>query len=271
MNADLPSRSVILVTGSSSGIGRACCDLLGVNAIVYGASRSKTSSERWTYVPMDVTDDASVDNAVQIILSQHGRIDAVVHCAGISSTGSVEDTTVAEALAQFDTNYFGTLRVLRAVLPAMRNQSYGKIVIIGSIGGLIGLPFQAHYSGTKFALDGMVEAMRNELLPFNIFVSVLHPGNFKTASNDYRVFAKNVAAGSAYHTACDKAARFYADQELSARAPNLVASKVDNILHHKHPQRQYLIGTPLELVGVFAKRLLPSPLFDHLIRFFYFP
>jgi NAD(P)-dependent dehydrogenase (short-subunit alcohol dehydrogenase family) len=220
---------------------------------------------------MDITDEASVREAVNSIILRHDRIDAVVHCAGSSLTGSVEETTQAEALQQFDTNYFGTVRVLRAVLPIMRRQGSGKLVVIGSIGGLIGLPFQAHYSATKFALDGMVEAFRQEVRPFNIYVSVLHPGNFKTALNEHRIRPQNVAPDSPYKTACERAAKFYADEEIDARSPVIVARKVERILNQKRPRVRYLVGTWLELLGVLGKRILPSALFDLVVRLFYFP
>lgn len=263
-------RKIILVTGCSSGIGNACCELLSADNLVVGASRRTMQSDRWAYIPMDITDDASVKSGINVILSRYGRIDAVVHCAGASLAGPVEETTMSEARAQFETNYFGPIRILKAVLPVMRTQRAGKIVFIGSIGGLIGLPFQAHYSATKFALDGMIEALRNEVLPFGIFITVLHPGNFRTALNDNRSFAQTVDDQSAYSSASQKAASFYADEEHAAPPPAPVASKVKNILRRQRPRRQYLVGSPLELMGVFAKRFLPSSLFDFLIRAVYF-
>ena len=270
MNNASTNKEIVLVTGGSSGIGKACCDQLSSTRIVYGASRTKTTSDGWTYLKMDVADEGSVREAVGSIMSSHGRIDAVVHCAGLSLTGSVEETTEAEALRQFDTNYFGTVRVLRAVLPIMRRQGAGKIIVIGSIGGLISLPFQAHYSATKFALDGMVEALRNEVLPFNIYVSLLHPGNFKTALNENRIHA-HVASNSSYSQACGQAAKFYAEEEINARSPVLVARKVEKMLKQNQPRLRYLIGSPLELLGVLGKRFLPSSIFNFAFRLFYLP
>ncbi len=108
----------MLVTGCSSGIGKACCERLSRSGRrVYGASRSACEPEGWRYVPMDVTDEASVEQAVAAVLAAEGRIDALVHCAGISLAGSIEDTTVEEAKGHFDINFFGTVRVVRAVLP----------------------------------------------------------------------------------------------------------------------------------------------------------
>lgn len=270
MNASSANRQVMLVTGGSSGIGKACCDRLSIDHIVYGASRSNAASGEWTYLRMDITDPASVNEAVASIMSDHGRIDAVVHCAGSSIIGSVEETTPTEALSQFGTNYFGTVHVLQAVLPIMRRQGGGRIVIVGSIAGLIGLPFQAHYSATKSALDGMIEALRHEVRPFNIHVSLLHPGNFRTSLNDNRVRAK-IRPDSPYRSAFERAATFYADEEINASSPTPVAVKVEKILNQRRPKVRYLIGSPLEQLGVLAKRLLPSAIFELVTRIFYFP
>src|SRR5262249_11395805 len=130
------SAVVVLVTGSSSGIGRAICDRLGGSgARVYGGSRSACTPDSWNYLNLDVTDDASVQAAVEEVISREGRIDALVNCAGVSLAGPIEDTTIEEAKWQFETNFFGTVRLIRAVLPGMRRQASGKIIVIGSIGG----------------------------------------------------------------------------------------------------------------------------------------
>jgi NAD(P)-dependent dehydrogenase (short-subunit alcohol dehydrogenase family) len=269
MSGNSQNAEVVLVTGSSSGIGAACCERLIRNRRVWGASRTGTDSERWSHVKMDVTDEASVEAAVDSIVRREGRIDAVVHCAGLSLSGPVEETTCEEALRQFETNYFGTVRILRAVLPVMRRQGCGRIVAIGSIAGLIGLPYAGHYSATKFALDGLVEALRHEVLPFGIYVSVVHPGDFNTRAGDYRVYRKN--AGPAYVSTFEKAAVFYAASEKRARSPDVLARKIEAILAHKRPRLRYVVGTPLEVLGAWGKRVLPADAFAYLFRRFYLP
>lgn len=271
MTSSLPNGKIILVTGSSSGIGKACCEQLSKSSIVYGASRTETHSDAWTYLRIDITSSESISAAIEAIISAHGRLDALIHCAGSSLAGPIEETSEDEALVQFNTNYFGTLRMLRNVLPIMRAQNSGTIIIIGSIGGIIALPFQAHYSATKFALDGMVTALRTEVRPFNIHACVLHPGNFKTALNENRTRAKSVAPHSPYLAAFERAANFYASEEISAPSPAIVARKVEQILTQARPRVRYIVGSPLERLGVFAKRALPSSLFELAIRLFYFP
>src|SRR5690349_13173429 len=156
-NAD----AVIAVTGCSSGVGFAIAERMAKrNAAVYGGSRRACSPATWAYLPLDVTDRSSVDQFVAEILAREGRIDVLVTSAGMGLAGAVEDTDDDEALRQLDVNFFGTCRAVRAVLPIMRKQGHGKIIIVGSIGGLIGLPFAAYYSASKFALNGFTEALR---------------------------------------------------------------------------------------------------------------
>src|SRR5947209_7799476 len=151
---------IALVTGASSGIGRACARYLAEHGFrVYGTSRKPASEAgRATMLQMDVTDDASVQRAVDTIVERERRIDIVVNNAGIAIAGPMELTAIEEAKRQFEVNVFGALRVIGAVLPILRKQGAGYIVNIGSIGGLIAIPYQPLYSASKFALEGMSES-----------------------------------------------------------------------------------------------------------------
>ena len=212
------SAAVVLVTGCSSGIGKAICDRLAAGGTtVYGGSRTSCTAPQWSHLPLDVTDQSSVDAAVADVLRRELRLDALVACAGIGLAGSLEDTEDDEAKRHFDTNFFGTARMIRAVLPAMRKQSSGKVVVIGSIGGLIGLPFVPYYSASKFALDGLVEALRGEVAPFGIQATIVHPGDLNTGFGANRVFGRNVGATSAYQDRFQDTLQFYAAQESKRR------------------------------------------------------
>ncbi|MGC8873617.1 MAG: SDR family NAD(P)-dependent oxidoreductase, partial [Chloroflexia bacterium] len=159
-NAEKP---VVLITGASSGIGLACARYLADRGYrVFGTSRHPEACppEPFPMIQMDVCDDASVLRGVEAVRERAGRIDVLVNNAGIGYGGAIEDTSLEEAHRQFETNFFGALRLCRAVLPIMRAQGSGLIVNMSSIGGLIGLPFQGLYSATKFALEGMSEALR---------------------------------------------------------------------------------------------------------------
>lgn len=257
-----------MVTGASSGLGRACCERLSRNPgyHVYGLSRTAGAPGGWTYVAMDITDETSVNRALSHILNQEARIDAIVHCAGDGLAGSVEDCTIGEAQAQFDTNYFGTIRLVRATLPALRRQRGGKIVIIGSIGGLIGLPFMAHYSASKFALDGLVEALRAEIAPFGIEATILHPGDYCTPFGTHRRLGAATGGESAYFERCKQAVAFYDAAEQNGGAPDAVARKVENLIGRRRLPVRAIVGAPLERGGVLAKRVLPGRWFEALFR-----
>lgn len=259
---------VILVTGSSSGIGRACCDRLAAagDNRVYGASRTPVSAASWTHLVMDVTSEASVAQGVSRIVQQDGRIDAVIHCAGNSYAGPVEDTRIEEAQKQFDTNYFGAVRIMRAVLPPMRRQGHGHIIVVGSIGGLIGLPFLAHYSASKFALDGLVEALRAEVEDFGIQATVLHPGDFNTALGANRVASVDTREGTPYFQRFRKFVAFYDAAEHQGGAPDNVARKIEALLARRRLPVRSIVGSPLEIAGVWAKALLPSRGFEFIFR-----
>ena len=176
-------KSVVLITGASSGIGKACADHLAqLGFTVYGASRTieNLGEVRWTPLVMDVDQDGAVTHGVELVRAQAGQLDIVVNCAGFGIAGSVEDTTLEEAKAQFDTNFFGTVRLCQAALPGMRQQGAGLIVNMSSLAGLLGLPFESFYSASKFALEGLTEALRLEVAPFGVRVVLIEPGNFRT-------------------------------------------------------------------------------------------
>ena len=134
----------------------------------------------------DVTDDRSVEQAVAAVLEREGRLDIVVNNAGMGIAGPVENTSIEQAKRQLEVNFFGAFRVCRAVLPALRSQRSGYIVNIGSIGGLIAIPYQAMYSASKFALEGLSESLRMEVRPFGIKVVIIEPGDHKTAITENR-------------------------------------------------------------------------------------
>jgi NAD(P)-dependent dehydrogenase (short-subunit alcohol dehydrogenase family) len=266
------STAVVLVTGCSSGIGKAICDQLAMaGTTVYGGSRSACTSSQWRHLPLDVTEQSSVDAAVADVLRAESRLDGLVACAGVGLAGSIEDTDDDEAKRNFDTNFFGTARMIRAVLPTMRKQSSGKIVVIGSIGGLIGLPFVPYYSASKFALDGLIEALRGEVAPFGIQATVVHPGDLNTAFGANRVLGRNAGTTSAYRARFQDTLRFYAGQEDGAASPQALARKVEKLLCRRSLPARVIVGTPLEKLGVSSKRYLPGRTFEYLLRKAYAP
>jgi NAD(P)-dependent dehydrogenase (short-subunit alcohol dehydrogenase family) len=263
---------VVLVTGCSSGVGKAICDRLAESGTtVYGGSRTACPSHGWTYLPLDVTEESSAHAAVAEVVRRESRLDALIACAGVGLAGSVEDTAEDEAKQHFDTNFFGTARMIRCVLPVMRKQSSGRIVVIGSIGGLIGLPFVPYYSASKFALDGLVEALRGEIAPFGIEATIVHPGDLNTAFGAKRVSARSAGGQSAYQGRFQGTLAFYATQENNASPPHALAQKVERLLSKRALPARVIVGTPLEKLGVSGKRYLPSRGFEYLLRKAYAP
>jgi NAD(P)-dependent dehydrogenase (short-subunit alcohol dehydrogenase family) len=160
----MKSNRVALVTGASSGIGQATAELLAARGFtVFGTSRAPTqvdSTYRW--LPLDVRSDASVEAAVQSLLEQAGRIDVLVNNAGFAQVGAIEESSIADVQAQFDTNLFGALRVIKAVLPVMRQQGSGRIINVSSVVGQVAPPYMGVYATSKFALEGLSEALRED-------------------------------------------------------------------------------------------------------------
>ena len=256
------SSQVVLITGASAGIGRATANQLHeAGWTVVGASRRGTSSGAWQALTMDVDDDDAVARGVADVLSEHGRLDAVVAAAGWGLAGAVEATPIADAKAQVETNFWGAVRVVQAALPAMRRQRSGRIVLMSSIGGLIALPFQAFYSASKFALEGYGEALAYEVKPFGIEVTLVEPGNFRT---DFTAARRRVPdmPDAAYADAAEKAITLMERDEIQGGPPEAAAQAVVRILSSRHPRRRVSVGKLGERVGIPAKRLLPHGLFE---------
>jgi len=175
----------VLVSGASRGLGRALAEELASRGHeVWGTARSWPESgeaPRFRTLDMDVRDEDSVAAAVREVVQASGRIDVLVNNAGIAGSGSVEETALSAAQRVFDTNYFGTVRTLRAVLPHMRRQRSGTVVNVGSAAGKIGIPFQAHYAASKFAVEGLSESLLLELGPLGIRVLLIEPGDVRTS------------------------------------------------------------------------------------------
>ena len=254
---------VVLVTGASSGIGQACADRLHDRGwTVIGTSRRGTSSGPWASRVMDVDQDEPVLGVLQAILVEHGRLDAVVACAGWGLAGAAEETPLAEAREQLETNFWGAVRVVQGALPMMRRQGRGRLVLMSSIGGVLGLPFQAFYSASKFALEGYGESLAYEVAPFGIDVTLVEPGNVRTGFTDARRHAAAPEAGSAYSAAADRAVGKMAGDEEVGVAPDRVAALVQRVLEAKRPPRRASVGKLDERVGIVGKRLLPYRLFE---------
>jgi NAD(P)-dependent dehydrogenase (short-subunit alcohol dehydrogenase family) len=268
------NRRVVLVTGASSGIGLACAShLAGRGFRVYGTSRRAAAGAGApgdvTMLAADVTDDCSVEQAVAKVLELEGRLDIVVNNAGMGIAGPVENTGIEQAKAQFEVNFFGVLRVCRAVLPAMRNQRSGYIVNIGSIGGILAIPYQSMYSASKFALEGLSEALRMEVRPFGIRVVVIEPGDHKTALTENRQFTETSGATAAYGPSFAAALAKTAHDEQSGPGPEQIARLLHRIVNQHRPRLRYTIGPAPQRAAVWLKRLMPYSLLEYSMSTYY--
>jgi short-subunit dehydrogenase len=258
-------RRIVLIAGASSGIGLVTAQRLHAGGYrVYGASRRKVDGDI-PWLTMDVTSDGSVADGVAAVLAAEGRIDALVNCAGFGIAGAIEDTSVAEAQAQFETNFFGTVRCCRAVLPVMRQQLRGLIVNVGSLAGLIAVPFQGFYSASKFALEGYSEALRMEVKRHGIDVSIVEPGDFNTGFTAARLRVAGAGPDSAYHADCERALRQMEQDEAGGLKPDRVAALIERIITTKRPRLRYRVGKTTQTAAVGLKYLLPEGVFESLV------
>lgn len=263
--------AVVLITGASSGFGEAAARSLADPGLrgryrVFGASRRAAPDDPGdgpVMVPLDVRSDASAAACVDEVMRRAGRIDVLVNNAGYSLAGAVEETSLDEAKAQFETNFFGTARMMRAVLPIMRAQGGGRIVNVSSLAGLVGVPFHAYYAASKFAVEGLSEGLRQEVRRFGIHVSLIEPGDFKTAGTAAR---ERAAAGlDAYAATRDRAVAVMERAEQSGPDPIGFARLLLRILAAPRPRLRYRLGSDAVWVPR-ARRLVPEALFEHLLR-----
>ncbi len=270
---------VVLITGASSGIGQACATHLHNRGYrVYGTSRraqppgAQASTERagataepapgFAMIPMDVNSDASVGRGVDFVLQKEGRLDVVVNNAGFGIVGAIEDTSLEEAKSQFETSFFGVLRVCRAVLPSMRERRSGLIVNISSLGGRLGVPFQGLYSAAKSAVEGMSEALRMEVRPFGIRVVLIEPGGIRTQFASHRRRTARSLSNPAYLERCNKAIEVFEAGEREGVSPDRVAHLLRRVIETRSPRLRYTVGPAGQRVGAMLKQVLPWKVYE---------
>jgi NAD(P)-dependent dehydrogenase (short-subunit alcohol dehydrogenase family) len=261
---------VILVTGASSGLGRAIADELACNGHrVYGTCRQPSdNSGKFTMLPLDVTLDNSVAQCVAAVIASAGRIDVLINNAGFGLCGAIEDTAPHEARQQMETNFWGPLRIIQAVLPHMRRQGSGRLITIGSMAGHAALPYQPFYSTSKFALEGLNEALRLELAGSGIDATMVCPGDFKTGFDSARVFA--AAARNGRHAdQLAKTTGLYIRDERAGADPAIVAKLIAQLVVAPRLDVRYFAGRPLQKLGMLLKRVLPANWFERLMKITY--
>jgi NAD(P)-dependent dehydrogenase (short-subunit alcohol dehydrogenase family) len=258
---------VALVTGASSGIGEAAARALAQAGLtVYGTSRKATAGERRhgvTFLPLDITDDASVTNAVREVLDRSGRIDVLVNNAGLGVAGAAEESSIDQARALFETNLFGLIRTTRAVLPHMREQGGGRIVNVSSVLGFIPAPFMALYSSTKHAVEGYSESLDHEVREYGVRVLLVEPAYTRTAFDAHRDPADEPL--SLYSRRRDAVGMLIAEAVKAGDEPSVVAESILAAATDVRPKLRSPAG-PLARRISKLRRFVPTPIFDKQIR-----
>ena len=262
----MPESKVVLVTGASSGFGKETITLLSEHGFqVFGTSRklsAKGAGARVDMLQLDVDSDESVNNCVSELMNRAGRLDVLVNNAGYVLKGAIEETSVDEAKSQFETNFFGAVRMVRAVLPIMRKQGSGQIINISSMAAIIPVPFEGYYAATKAALLAYTEQLRYEVKNFGVNVSVLEPGFFRTNIGETR--------GTPLHTIRDydqmrtRAITSLKEEFQKGGDPKLVAQTILKIIRSESPRFEYLVGKSGRYRAL--KRILPQSMMESGVR-----
>jgi len=258
---------VALVTGASSGIGEATAlQLSKAGYKVYGTSRrgGKAAQRAFEMLPLDVTSDESVDAAVGEVIRLEGRIDLLVNNAGFSvAPAGAEESSIEQAQAIFDTNFFGTVRMTRAVVPHMRRQGSGRIINIGSVLGFLPMPYGALYAATKHAIEGYSESLDHELRTRGIRVSVIEPAFTKTQF-EANFIEPDTKLDEYREVRAALAERTKVLVEAGDK-PSIVADVVLRAALAAHPKRRYTAGGRARGLQ-FLRKYAPANLMDSGIR-----
>ena len=265
--SEMPSQRVVLITGASSGVGQSTARLLSQRGYtVFGTSRNPASADDIPGVEMlslDVRADDSARACVETVANRGGGLDVLINNAGYELAGALEELSSEEARAQFETNFFGVVRMVNAVLPIMRRQKRGHIINVGSLAGLSAIPFLGIYCASKFALEGYTEALRHEVKPFNIQVSLTEAGFLKTPMMSNRQVGANRL--TEYEPWRQRALAAIRASEEQAPGPELVAHALLEIMSTRAPRLRYLIGRQTRSVA-HLRRWLPAGLFEQGVR-----
>ena len=255
----------VLVTGASSGIGRETADLFAMNGFtVYASSRHPRETTNPSIIPieMDVTDPESINKAA-------GKIDElgiIVHCAGFGISGSAEMTPLERAKAQLETNYFGVLNVNKAFLPLLRKNGRSLVLITSSVAGLVAIPYQSHYSSSKYAIEAYAQALRMEASQFGVRVALVEPGDTKTGFTKART--SDEPEGSPYYEQCKGAVEHMAHDEQNGKSPDSVAKVFLKLAFRKNPPIRCAVGFDYKTLA-FLVKILPARLANWIVKMIY--
>ena len=258
---------VVLITGGSSGIGKSIGEFLHQKGfVVYGTSRNpeKITNSIFPLVALDVRDKQSIVNCVAEVIQKSGRLDIVINNAGVGITGPIEEIPTEEIRNNFETNLFGPIEVMKAVLPQMRDQKTGLIINITSIAGYMGLPYRGIYSASKGALELITEALRMEVKSFGIQITNVAPGDFATNIAAGRYHAP-VLKGSAYEVPYGNTLKEMDSHVDSGSNPNEMAEAIFAIIQTEIPKVHYKVGAFMQKFSIVLKRILPDTMYEKML------
>ncbi len=259
--------SVILVTGASSGIGKATAKLLlSKGHIVYAVARRLDAMRDLeeagaTLLRMDITQENDIQAVVAHIQSAHGAVDVLINNAGFGMYGAVEDTTLEDARYQFEVNLFGMARLTQLVLPAMRAKGAGKIINISSMGGKMYTPLGAWYHATKHAIEGWSDCLRIELQRFGIDVVIIEPGIIATEFSDVLIEPMLKRSGLGPYAPLAQA---IAKAEAPSSPPEVIANAIVKAIAAKRPKTRYVAGKLARLL-MFIRKYFGDRIYDRII------
>jgi NAD(P)-dependent dehydrogenase (short-subunit alcohol dehydrogenase family) len=263
----MANQRVVLITGASSGVGQSTARLLVQRGYtVFGTSRNPARAEIIPGVdmlPLDVRADDSVRACVEAVVNRGGCPDVLINNAGHELAGALEELSSEEVRTQFETNFFGVVRMINAVLPFMRQRKRGHIINVSSLSGLSAIPFLGIYSASKCALEGYTEALRHEVKPFSIHVSLTEAGFLRTPMmNNRQVGADQITEYDPWRKRALNAIRA---SEEKGPGPELVAQTLLEIVSSKTPRLRYLIGKQAKSVAR-LRWFLPAGMYEQGVR-----
>jgi len=259
---------VVLITGGSSGIGRSIGEFLSNKGFtVYGTSRNPekyTNNFPFSLLKMEVTNQDSISETIEHILTKEKSLDVVINNAGAGITGPIEETPEVEIKKAFETNLYGPINIIKAVLPQMRLQRSGIIINITSIAGYMGLPYRGIYSATKAALEITTESLRMEVKQFGINLTNIAPGDFATniAAGRYH---SPVLENSPYKEIYENTLKMMNEHVNEGEDPMKMAEAVYKVINTPNPRVRYKVGALLQQFSIILKRILPSKLYEKML------
>jgi NAD(P)-dependent dehydrogenase (short-subunit alcohol dehydrogenase family) len=261
------NKTVVLITGASSGIGKAIAEFLHQKDFtVYGTSRNpdKVTGLPFSLLALDVRNPESIKQCVAELIQKEGRIDVLVNNAGVGITGPLEEVPMEQVRLNFETNLFGPLGMMQAVLPQMREQKKGLIINVTSIAGYMGLPYRGIYSASKGALELITEAMRMEVRQFGVKVTNVAPGDFATNIAAGRYHAP-VVKGSAYEKVYGDTLKAMDEHVSGGSSPEMMAHAIHYIIGQNDPEVRYKVGAFMQKFSIILKRVLPGKMYEGML------